>query len=387
MLSSVLAQQIAGETTEAIGHNVIITDADAMVIGSGDRSRVGTLHEASLEVMRTQESAWHNEEEARRLRGVRPGITLPLVVGGEAVGTVGITGSPRQVRRFGLLVRRQTEILLEESSLLRRRVLRELALEELVTEIVDFDPSTSDREGLTQASDALGFHLDLQRTPVLLEVRGASFGPEVLRTVRAVFGRRQDIVGRISASRCVVLAAPAADRDLETEATRMIEAIDERFGSRALAAVGEWTPTLDVLARDCRDLLDLVSLARREGMAANVLSIGEMRVQQALAHLPQTARGRLVDGAVGVLIDRPDWSTLRATIIAWCESGCNLVDTAATLNVHRNTVLYRLDKIESLVGRPWRDHRSMLALYVASLAASPARADRPQHERSVDAFR
>jgi sugar diacid utilization regulator len=146
-------------------------------------------------------------------------------------------------------------------------------------------------------------------------------------------------------------------------------------GNRYTVDSSEWTPTLDVLARDCRDLLDLVSLARREGMAANVLSIGEMRVQQALAHLPQTARGRLVDGAVGVLIDRPDWSTLRATIIAWCESGCNLVDTAATLNVHRNTVLYRLDKIESLVGRPWRDHRSMLALYVASLAASPARAE------------
>lgn len=155
----------------------------------------------------------------------------------------------------------------------------------------------------------------------------------------------------------------------------MIQAMEERFRCHALAAVGEPAPTLDALARDCRDLLDLVGLARRDGAAGNLLSIREMRVQQALAHLPQTVRSRLVDGTVGPLIDRPDWSTLRATIIAWCESGCHLVDTAATLNVHRNTVLYRLDKIESLVGRPWRDHRGMLALYVASLAVSPSPAD------------
>jgi len=140
MLSGTLAQQIAGETTEAIGYNVIITDAEGMVIGSGDTSRVGSFHEASIEVMRTRESAWHNPEEARALRGVRPGITLPLVIGDEAVGTVGITGSPRQVRRFGLVVRRQTEILLEESALVRSRLMRERALEDLVNEVAAFDP-------------------------------------------------------------------------------------------------------------------------------------------------------------------------------------------------------------------------------------------------------
>ena len=54
-----LAQQIASETTEAIGHNVIITDAEAIVIGSGDEARSGTLHEASFEVLESQQSAWH----------------------------------------------------------------------------------------------------------------------------------------------------------------------------------------------------------------------------------------------------------------------------------------------------------------------------------------
>jgi carbohydrate diacid regulator len=45
-------------------------------------------------------------------------MTLPIVHEGAAMGTVGITGPPAQARRFGLVVKRQTEILLEEAVLL-----------------------------------------------------------------------------------------------------------------------------------------------------------------------------------------------------------------------------------------------------------------------------
>src|SRR5437773_9871622 len=99
VLTTGLAQEIAGETSGIIGFNVLITDRDGTVIGSGDTGRVGTFHEASVEVMRTRQPATHSAAQARRLRGVRPGITLPIVLNGSALGTVGLTGSPSQVRR------------------------------------------------------------------------------------------------------------------------------------------------------------------------------------------------------------------------------------------------------------------------------------------------
>ena len=129
ILTPALAQEIAGDTSAIIGLNIIITDAAGIVIGSGDQSRVGTFHEASVEVVETQSAVAHTAEEARRLIGVRPGMTLPIVHEGAAVGTVGITGTPAQARRFGLVVKRQTEILLEEAVLLRTRMTRERVLE------------------------------------------------------------------------------------------------------------------------------------------------------------------------------------------------------------------------------------------------------------------
>lgn len=59
---------------------------------------------------------------------------------------------------------------------------------------------------------------------------------------------------------------------------------------------------------------------------------------------------------------------LRDTVTAWCGSGFNLVRTSAALHIHRNTVVYRMNKIEQITGRPLRDHRAAMALYLACLA-------------------
>ena len=82
------------ETSEISGFNVVITGQDGIIIGSGDPRRIGTFHEASVEVARTQRPAAHDAAAARLLSGVRPGITLPIMLDDEAIGTVGITGSP-----------------------------------------------------------------------------------------------------------------------------------------------------------------------------------------------------------------------------------------------------------------------------------------------------
>lgn len=61
------------------------------------------------------------------------------------------------------------------------------------------------------------------------------------------------------------------------------------------------------------------------------------------------------DRELGELALDDGWSaTLRSTLQAYLESGCVLVDTAATLDVARNTVVYRVRRAEELLGHPAR---------------------------------
>jgi len=59
-----LAIEFAKSTGALIGRNLIITDENGIVIGSDEPSRLSTLHEASLEVIKTGEPRSHDEDVA-----------------------------------------------------------------------------------------------------------------------------------------------------------------------------------------------------------------------------------------------------------------------------------------------------------------------------------
>src|SRR2546421_1850277 len=390
VLTADLAQEIAGDTSEIIGFNVLITDRDGTVIGSGDRSRVGTFHEASVEVIRTIQPATHDAAQARTLRGVRPGITLPIVLGETALGTVGITGSPTQVRRFGLVVKRQTEILLQESVLLRSRLLRERALEDLVRDIAYFDAEGVEPELIAYRAGELGYDLGVPRVAVVVDLvappghdqAGADQSTAriaLLHTMRTAFNPAHDVVAAMPSDRFVALhrVASARGADRPSEALRascrdVVNQLGHRHGLTAAVGIGAVAATVTQLHDSYQD----ASIALRLGArlttrgepGPTITSIDDMRIQQLIATAGNRPRARLVDALTTPLRCQPDWHALRATLIAWCETGFHLVQASAPLHIHPNTLVYRLNKIAQLTGRSTRDHRATLALYLACLA-------------------
>jgi len=389
-LTALLAQEIAGDTSDIIGFNVLITDRDGTVIGSGDRNRVGTFHEASVDVVRTMRPATHNAAQARRLRGVRPGITLPIVLGETALGTVGITGSPAQVRRFGLVVKRQTEILLQESVLLRSRLLRERALEDLVRDIAYFDAEV-EPELIAYRAGELGYDLGVPRVAVVVDLvappdHGAPAGTDestarlaLLQTLRATFTPIHDVVAAMPSDRFVALHRVASVRpaDGQNDELRLLcrKAVDQlgrRHGLTAAVGIGDAATNVIELHDSYQDASSALRLgarlAARGEPGPKVSSIDDVRIHQLLAAVGHRPRARLIGALTTDLRAQADWRALRQSLVAWCEAGFNLVHAATALHIHRNTLVYRLNKIAQLTGRSVRDHRAALALYLACLA-------------------
>lgn len=403
MLSPSLAQEIAGETSAVIGLNVLITDSEGIVIGSGDTSRVGTFHEASVAVMRTREPATHTAAQAEELKGVRAGVTLPLVMDGHAVGTVGITGTPAQVRRFGLVVKRQTEILLRESSVLRSGVLRERVLEDLLADVATYDAEVVEPDFVVFRAAEVGFDLRLRRIAVAVEVTApgaarrlpappgdaparasgarhrsdppapdtALVRPELLRTVREVFADPQDVVAGAAPGWIGVLHRLPEQGSVSRVMTlcqRLAELVGARHGLAARVGVGEPATSIGGLHDSYQDACDALRLGGRVAPELPVHLVSDLRAHQLLAATGRPARDRLLALTAADLREQPDWPVLRDTVVAWCENGFNLVRASAALRIHRNTLVYRMNKIEQISGRPLRDHRATLALYLACLA-------------------
>ena len=368
VLSAELAGEIADETTRILGHNVLITDENAQVIGSGDVSRVGTIHEASVAVVKSGVAASHNAAEAAALVGVRPGITMPIVLDGAVVGTVGITGSPAQVVRLGRLVQRQTEILLRESLFQRTRLLRENRLTQLARDIVEFDPRIVDEQIIHATAVELGYDLGQQRGAIMFEVQpGPESYPSSVRAIGEVFDARTDIVAELAAGRYVVLHHPSPDdaETLRSLARRAAALLRERHGVVVHIGIGESGSGVAALADSCADATAALQLVG-DG-AVEIREISDLRVRQLLDSTSNVARARFTRSQLVRISGENDFPALRETLVAWCECGFNLVTTAQRLAIHRNTVIYRLDKVSRLTARDARAPAVAIALYLACL--------------------
>ncbi len=375
VLTPELAQQIAVDIGRITGFNVLITDRQAIVIGCGDQSRLGTLHEASHAVLRTRQAKTHTAEQARRLRGVRPGISLPIIVGAEAIGTVCLTGSPEEVRRFGLVVQRQTELLLEEAALLRSRLLHEQAVDDFLRDIALHDPEVMDPDILQARAAGLGLTPALARASIVLDVRAGQDGTaaviriSLLRTVREFFGSSQDLAGEITAGRYAVLhAMDAVSGDLTGRCQLLADLIRQRHGLDTWIAVGEPAAGLAGMHSSYRHAAAALRIGPMLNPDARIFAVADLRVPQLVAATAGHERSEYAASVLVGLRDRADWPTLRETLIAWSEGGFNLLKAAERLHVHRNTLLYRLGKIEQLSARQMREPTQAIAMYLAALA-------------------
>ncbi|MCP2049376.1 UNVERIFIED_ORG: carbohydrate diacid regulator [Paenarthrobacter nicotinovorans] len=373
-LTPALAQQIAGDTSQIVGFNILITDAHGTVIGSGDTSRVGSFHEASLEVIRTRLSATHSAAQARALEGVKPGVTLPILLNGQAVGTVGITGSPAQVTRFGLMVERQTEILLHQASLLRSTLQRERELEDLVRSVLAFDPLVTDQSTLLDLANDQGVDLTASRIAVVVHTPGrtpvpattSEWLPRALVLLRESFQHRQTLAVSISANRYVVFAHPTSDgmAGVLSQARNCVEQFRAHLGSDVEIGIGTEGAGPTQMRTAYEDAADALHLGRRI-TRRSVTTIDEVRMEQLLSGIGLRARQRYTAAVAAPLVAVGDWSTVRSTVIAWCESGFSLVGAARRLHIHRNTLIHRLERIEQLQGWTTRTAVAYLALYLA----------------------
>jgi carbohydrate diacid regulator len=371
VLTPELAGEIADETTRILGHNVLITDENARVIGSGDVSRVGTIHEASVSVLKSGDAASHNAEQAAALTGVLPGITMPIVLDGAVIGTVGITGSPARVVRLGRLVQRQTEILLRESLFQRTRLLRENRLTQLVRDVILFDPGLVDEQIIRASGVELGYDLTQPRVGILFEVQpGPQRYPSSVRVIGEIFGARTDIVAELAAGRYIVLhhLSPDDAEHVRERTRRAAELLRDRHGIVAHVGIGETGSGVAALAASCADATAALRLGpEHDGTGIEIHEIANLRVRQLLSSASGRARARFRSSQLARLHRENDFDGLCDTLVAWCESGFNLVLTAQRLSIHRNTVIYRLDKIARTTTRDVREPGVAIALYLACL--------------------
>lgn len=397
------AQEIASSTAAIIGHNIIITDVDGKIIGASQSERIGQLHEASLEVARTGAASETTREQARQFRGTLPGVTFPIQnLNGRTVGTMALTGSPDEVRPFGLIVKKQIEILLRERELYVYSSSRESILQDLIHDLETFVPGVGNETMLQSRAIELGYDPSLFYIPIVVdlyqfgryalevrrecrdgdsgqvEMRILNIKKAVLAEMRGIFSHPRTVSSVSGNNRFVTLhavkdadhAAPQHEKAALAQVVELSQNLLDRledYGLKAAIGIGSPAHSVAALSLSCQEARKALMLGKKFKQRPDVYCIADFRMEDVISTIDAPVRIRFIKGLTGNLRGKSDWPELEKTIRAWCESGFSLVETARRLHIHRNTLIYRLEKIRRLTGEDIHSFRTCFNLYFALL--------------------
>lgn len=109
------AQEIVNAVKEVVGKDINFIDINGIIIGSTDKSRINTFHEAGYEAIKTLNNITVKKDE--EYKGAKKGINYPIKINDMAVGAIGITGEPKEISKYGFLVTKITEVFIKEQQL------------------------------------------------------------------------------------------------------------------------------------------------------------------------------------------------------------------------------------------------------------------------------
>ncbi|GAA4838142.1 PucR family transcriptional regulator [Saccharopolyspora rosea] len=100
--------------------------------------------------------------------------------------------------------------------------------------------------------------------------------------------------------------------------------------------------------------------------SAELVTLEERFPEALLVQSPDLAQ-RLLESQLGPVLELPvrERDMLLDTLTAWLEENCSTANAAVRLHCHRNTVLNRLHRITSLIGRPLYGRSAYVSLSLA----------------------
>ena len=295
-------------------------------------------------------------------------LVAPILVQGSIAGFLSLLGSDGELGEMHrLAVGRAAHACAIE--LVRARAARD-ARDEVEEELLDV--LTAGRPGSHQAAreraKRKGFDVDAPYLVIAAEPAERGRAPKVRAAwERLLATMRSSALVRERGDSTLALVSLAGRRALEPKALveQLHRAARVASGPVALGYGAVRTGTAEI-ASGAREAEQALTMGRRlfgPDSATAFKNLGLYRLLYALQPLPELRSFR--DDALARLGAKDRRGVLLQTLAAYLATNGSPTDAADRLHLHRNTVLYRLGRIEDLLGVDLRNAEVRLALHLA----------------------
>ncbi|MGF1680709.1 sugar diacid recognition domain-containing protein [Photobacterium minamisatsumaniensis] len=373
-LNGTIARQIVERAMKIINHSVNVMDEYGRIIGSGDPSRLNERHEGAILALNDNRVVEIDPATALQLKGVKPGINLPIRFKQQTIGVVGISGDPTDVRSYGELVKMTAELIVEQEALMSQIQWNKRHQEELVLQLIR--GSELNESQLLSIAQKLSLDLTQPRIAAIVKVspsKGENLSLEHLQRMVHLLEHpeRDNLVGITSVSmneivvlKPIHLTKEGWSRELELKrVNKLMRRVAKESHFSIKIALGEYFTGLHGLARSYHTAKATLESATSDD---TVLFYQDHILPVLLSGLRQDPwRYEQLKQPLVQLQQSDPRGTLLKTLQAYFAQNCDLAQTCESLHVHRNTLRYRLDRIEQETGLYFNNISDKTRLYLA----------------------
>jgi len=373
-LNRELAEKIVIKTMNVLGKNINIMNSQGIIIGSGDQKRLNTFHEIAGKVIKKQESIIIKEDEIEDYQGVRAGINLPILFNEEIIGVVGITGKASEVSGYGKLVKNMVELILQQEFLRHEIEIDNRARENFYQQILNND--IKDQDLLEDRLKLFNIEKELNR--IVFVISFDTFDAKLVTNALNHFDNlsfiEKDDIFIIRGDKLVLikkLICQNSDiqnqkiikmaKNLKLEITKMINQPQIGIGT-----IVNNIDKLHISYQDARfalevgnklDNKDFDNIFSRESLGYNYILpfIEDYQAKNFLKNIFHQDNFK----------DYFEKSDLGQIIEALVKNNLNISQAADNLYIHRNTLLYQINKIKDQTGYNLKNASDLFTLLLA----------------------
>ncbi|MBQ6362332.1 MAG: helix-turn-helix domain-containing protein [Lachnospiraceae bacterium] len=377
VLDREMCDKLVQSSSLTIGRNVLITDEKGYVLASNMEGRAETLHEASLEVIRTGRTAYHDEKAAAKLKGTRPGMTIPLLVDGQVIGTIGVSGEPQEVSRYAALVQQMTQIFMSFQSRQQTYARVDYQQQNLLREIISFDERIRNASEIYNLAYELGLDLKLARTAALIAkarepgnlTEDSGSKESLLAIINRIFPDKQDFICQQNDGTYVVFTCLKEGVKEKAHILSKCKQMEEAYRKNGQLQIGIGSPagTLEELRKSYEDAGFALRVIRTGVRKEKCLAAEDLQLEVMAASLPEEVCRAVRESFPEDLFRVHRSQDSMELIDNWCRLGFHFTATAEALHIHKSTLIYRFQRIKDLYGLDLYDYQKVIPLFLLGI--------------------
>lgn len=345
-----LAQDFVEATSLLVGQRTInIMDQKGIIIASTEKHRIGDFHQGAAEVLETGKPVLIKIEDLPRYPGTKEGYNMPIFLNDEIIGVVGIFGCEEEVQSIANLLRVYVTQSFSQFQMTQKQNL-EAELRNQLLRLLLFG-GESQKEMIAKLCGMLNLQLEYPIRIVLLYERARERNMKHLLDYsqliqnliwKNVLDRRRDVFG-IQNADYVILLGGGESPEMQKRLDKLLHEIEAEDVWNA--AVSSPCRNLEEISAGMRE----VSVLRnRKGGTIQNLEEHSCRMQYLLGSMTVQEGARTAARMLRRLKEQHGENQAEQflrTARVYYECGGSVARAAEQLNLHKNTLLYRMKQL------------------------------------------